>query len=624
MNDQLTKKLSGILRQNLAKDFTSVSYAIMKNGKLIAADAIGTNGGKENAPSTINDTYNVASVSKIYCALAAMKLVEMGKLDLDTPIYQYLPRFKMLDERYKKITTRHCLSHTSGLPGTQWKGFSVTDVTADDYYDVVYEYMANNYLKAEPGEYAVYCNDGFTMAEMVIAQLSGMRFSKFCEKYITKPIGAKTTQTSDLLTGEHTLTREKKKPYELLYIQGGAGFTTSMVDLCKMGNMILHPEGVFEKSSIEEMAKSFGRTFLEEDDRSTGFGLGWDNVNYKDIDYDLGEGALQKGGNSFQFTTQFVVIPKYDAVLAISETHDCNIDVSETILRLFATAMLEEGVNIYTKNQPVPQEMIDKYAGKYIIPSGVFEIEMYGAHCNISRVTTRGDKKGVYKNLKFNGEVFEGENGQTFYFEEKDGEIYLITNLRGKRIPQAQKAHSFKPLSKAWEKRIGKQYVCITTNPYDLVIYELMTGFKLNKMEGVEGVMIGCYSGRDDADIYGVFEASVKEVDANKATGFINTPANGSRDLVTMIFRTEGGVEYCDSSSYTYRDVDSLPVYEGQLFHQDGKVNRVYKIEKELKELPEVPNGRRLMVLDKNLAAVYDSMYGGEFKGVKEGYISFI
>ena len=139
MNDQLTKKLSGILRQNLAKDFTSVSYAIMKNGKLIAADAIGTNGGKENAPSTINDTYNVASVSKIYCALAAMKLVEMGKLDLDTPIYQYLPRFKMLDERYKKITTRHCLSHTSGLPGTQWKGFSVTDVTADDYYDVGYE-----------------------------------------------------------------------------------------------------------------------------------------------------------------------------------------------------------------------------------------------------------------------------------------------------------------------------------------------------------------------------------------------------------------------------------------------------------------------------------------------------
>ena len=150
--NEITQKLSSILRQNLAKDFTSVSYAIMHKGELVAADALGTNGSEKNGASTTNDTYNVASVSKVYCALAAMKLVELKKLDLDKPICEYLPKFKMLDPRYKKITTRHCLSHTSGLPGTQWKGFSVTDVTADDYYDVVYKYMANNYLQAEPGE----------------------------------------------------------------------------------------------------------------------------------------------------------------------------------------------------------------------------------------------------------------------------------------------------------------------------------------------------------------------------------------------------------------------------------------------------------------------------------------
>ena len=198
--NELTKKLSHVLELGLAKNYTSVSYAFMVGGKLIAADALGTNGNKDNTPSTINDTYNICSVSKVYCSLAAMKCVELGLLDLDKPICEYLPRFKMLDERYKKITTRQCLSHTSGLPGTQWKGFSVTDVTADNYYDVVYEYMSKSYLKAEPGEYAVYCNDGFTMAEMVIAEVTGMRFAKFCEKFITAPIGAKTTQTSELLT----------------------------------------------------------------------------------------------------------------------------------------------------------------------------------------------------------------------------------------------------------------------------------------------------------------------------------------------------------------------------------------------------------------------------------------
>lgn len=43
--NSLTEKLSNVLKFNLEKDYTSISYAIMKNGKLIAADAIGTNGG---------------------------------------------------------------------------------------------------------------------------------------------------------------------------------------------------------------------------------------------------------------------------------------------------------------------------------------------------------------------------------------------------------------------------------------------------------------------------------------------------------------------------------------------------------------------------------------------------
>ena len=624
--NELTKKLSHVLELGLAKNYTSVSYAFMVGGKLIAADALGTNGNKDNTPSTINDTYNICSVSKVYCSLAAMKCVELGLLDLDKPICEYLPRFKMLDERYKKITTRQCLSHTSGLPGTQWKGFSVTDVTADNYYDVVYEYMSKSYLKAEPGEYAVYCNDGFTMAEMVIAEVTGMRFAKFCEKFITAPIGAKTTQTSELLTGEHTLTREKGKPHELLYIQGGGGFTTSMPDLCKMGNMVLHPEGVFAQSSIDEMAKPHGASFLANDNKSTGFGLGWDSVNFFDIDYDLGEGVLQKGGNSFQFTTQFIVIPKYDAVLALSETHDCKLDVPETILRLFGILMMEEyGINIWKNFKKVPQEMVEKYAGKYLMPSSILDIEFYGPYMHISRISTRNtEKRPMAQRLKFDGEKFIGENDQTFFFEEHNGNTYLITNLRGKIFPQMQKALAVKPVSAKWNERLGKNYVCVSTTPYDLIIYELMTGFTMSKLDGVEGNLVASFSGRKDADIYGGFEASVHEIDENTATGFINTPANGSRDLVTLVFEEKDGIEYCHTSSYTYRDTASLPVYAGQGFHQDPYENKVYKIEGELKELPEVPNGRRILVLESDMAVLYDTMYGGEFKGVKDGFISFI
>ena len=199
MNQALKEKLSAILGMNLKKDYTSVSYAIMRHGEILAADSLGTQGGEEKKPADTNCTYNVASVSKIYCTVAVMQLVEQGKLDLDEPIVTYLPRFKMLDDRYRQITLRHCLSHSSGLPGTQWKHFSASDVSHDTYYEEVYDYMAHSYLKAAPGEYSVYCNDGFTLAEMAVAAVSGMSYAQYCKDHITEPIGAHSSRLSPCL-----------------------------------------------------------------------------------------------------------------------------------------------------------------------------------------------------------------------------------------------------------------------------------------------------------------------------------------------------------------------------------------------------------------------------------------
>ena len=98
-------------------------------------------------------TYNVGSISKVYCAVAVMQLVERGLLELDRPVCEYLPRFWMPDERYKKITLRHCLSHSCGLPGTQWRWLAASRPRRDeDYYEEVYRFLAHSALHSEPGE----------------------------------------------------------------------------------------------------------------------------------------------------------------------------------------------------------------------------------------------------------------------------------------------------------------------------------------------------------------------------------------------------------------------------------------------------------------------------------------
>jgi len=619
----LSEKLTRILKFNLPKLYTGVSYAIMVKGELIAAGTAGSSGGKEKKPLQLTDTFNVASVSKIFCSLAVMKLVELGKVTLDTPVVEYLPRLEMPDPRYRLITLRHCLSHTSGLPGTQWKGFSVTDTAGSDYYADVYDYFSVQYLKANPGEYAVYCNDGFTVAEMVVAEISQMSFSAFCSQYIMDPLDMHTTRLSDQLNGEINVVREKEKPAELLLIQGAAGFTTSMVDLCKLGQLVLKPQPYFEAQSLQEMAKPHGRTFLTEDDRTPSYGLGWDNVAFKDPEYDLGDGVLQKGGNSFQFTTQFLVIPKYEAVLAISETHDCKLDVNETILRLFATAMLERGVKLYTKQIVIPQEIIDRFSGRYLMPSGVLHVHFYGTTCQINRETTRGESYAVHKNLKYNGSEWKASEDQSFYFTEHEQQIYLISNLKGRRIPQAQKAKNYAAFNEVWKARLEKKYIVTDTNAYDLVIREIMTGFYLKSLPGHTGILLASFSGRSDGDVYGVFEAPFLALTDDVGKGFLNTPANPSRDMISPHFYSKDGIEYCKVASYLYRDVESLPVYQGQTFHQ-GKINRVYQIQDEFKNLPEIPNGRRLLIMNKEMTVVYDSLLNDLFTPIKEGYISFI
>ena len=124
----LTQRLSALLQRDLSEKCSSAAYAIMIDGQIIAEDSMGRN-------PIRGGTYNVGSISKVYCAVAVMQLVERGLLELDRPVCEYLPRFWMPDERYKKITLRHCLSHSCGLPGTQWRWLAASRPRRDeDYY----------------------------------------------------------------------------------------------------------------------------------------------------------------------------------------------------------------------------------------------------------------------------------------------------------------------------------------------------------------------------------------------------------------------------------------------------------------------------------------------------------
>ena len=108
----------------------------------------------------------------MYVAAAIMLLVDDGKVSLDKPVTEYLPEFKMADDRYKKITMRMLLNHSSGIPGTEGAnsfGFKYDNNVKQETINT----LARAHLKHDPGAMQVYCNDGFTLAEIIVERVSG-------------------------------------------------------------------------------------------------------------------------------------------------------------------------------------------------------------------------------------------------------------------------------------------------------------------------------------------------------------------------------------------------------------------------------------------------------------------
>ncbi|MGG7468810.1 serine hydrolase domain-containing protein [Chryseobacterium arthrosphaerae] len=133
-----------------------MSIAIINNGKIVFNKGFGvanTLSKKKVTPSTF---FEAASLSKPVFALFVLQLAKEGRLDLNRPLFEYLPADNIEDERYKKITAKMVLSHTTGLPNWSETG--------------------KMQLQSEPGKQFSYSGEAYVYLGRVIAKLSNTSF----------------------------------------------------------------------------------------------------------------------------------------------------------------------------------------------------------------------------------------------------------------------------------------------------------------------------------------------------------------------------------------------------------------------------------------------------------------
>jgi len=121
-----------------------------------------------------DDLFQIGSISKSFVALCLLQLRDEGKLDLNKPITDYLPCFR-IDSTFAPITVHHLLTHSSGLPGVPPVFFS----------DPNQKHRAAN----EPGKYFHYCNTAFEALGYLLWTLDGKPLPDVLRDRIFKPLG---------------------------------------------------------------------------------------------------------------------------------------------------------------------------------------------------------------------------------------------------------------------------------------------------------------------------------------------------------------------------------------------------------------------------------------------------
>lgn len=284
--------------EQICKDFGVVgaSAEIFKDGKII-----NLNYGKSSETNAASDktVYRIASISKIIVALAAMKLVEEKKLDLDEDISVYLG-FKLRNIYHpdKMITTRMLMTQTSSITD----GFDDEEMTNDEVRRDTYNGVNGTFLevslkdllipndsiyyndltfdKNEPGSTFIYSNFGCGILACIVERISGEYFTDYVRKVLIKPLGLDASFRVDEIeafenvsstyipqNGEMVLYRTKERFLSGVYprfkigenYRGPAGgLFINIQDLSVIMQMMINCgeyKGirVFEKETIEQM-----------------------------------------------------------------------------------------------------------------------------------------------------------------------------------------------------------------------------------------------------------------------------------------------------------------------------------------------------------------------------------
>jgi CubicO group peptidase (beta-lactamase class C family) len=172
-------------------DVPGAQVAVLADGR-IEDEAAGVLSRHTGVEATTDSVFKIGSITKIWTATLVQQLVNDGVLDLDRPVRDYLPGFRLSDPAAEALTARHLLTHTSGLDANHF-----TDTGRND--DAIEKFVATladaDHL-FPPGSVFSYSNSGFALLGRLVEVLRGKPFHDVLRERLATPLGLRTVATT--------------------------------------------------------------------------------------------------------------------------------------------------------------------------------------------------------------------------------------------------------------------------------------------------------------------------------------------------------------------------------------------------------------------------------------------
>lgn len=225
--------------------------ALVTRDSVLLADGFGLADKAHNKAATATTLFRQGSITKSFAALGILKLVEAGKLSLDSPLRELAPELPIRNrwESSHPLTVRMLLEHTAGFDDMHFRAMYNMSANASMPMMEVLAHTRNSLIcRWPPGTRFSYSNPGYSVAGYLIEKLSGMPFEQYLTMNVLRPMGMQYADFRSVEVGETPIAAGYQYkagdydavPFRPIYDRPAGALNASALDMARFVQCLLN------------------------------------------------------------------------------------------------------------------------------------------------------------------------------------------------------------------------------------------------------------------------------------------------------------------------------------------------------------------------------------------------